>query len=491
MPEKERIHTNGTVAAHSALGLLLSAAADELFPEREFYIEHSFIGGFYCHFGQNSPATRDELNQLSQRIKIYLQDERPIEIIEVDRSLLEERFQLRERGDKLEILGRIRQDPVPASRCRQYLDYRLEPMSTDPEALQDFNLALYDTGFVLRSPAVDADLPEYDSPKLYQIIQQREEWGRALHVNNLYQLNARLVENHDLQLPLLAEALHEKTIAEIADSLAGDFPQRRTVFIAGPSSSGKTTFSKRLAIQVKVIMLDTLTVSMDDYFKDRDEMTPSTDGSLDFESLDAMDVELLTADIRRLLAGETIQRRKYSFRKGRGYYNDETRQLDENAFLAVEGIHGLNPVFPEQLGAETVQRIYVSAITQLNIDNEHRVFSSDNRLIRRLVRDAQFRGYSAEETLSRWPSVRQGEERYIFTHQEQADLMFNSSLIYELCALRPKAEAILQAVPAHSPARAEADRLLMFLGFITPIDEGAVPRTSILREFLGNGAFEY
>ena len=335
------------------------------------------------------------------------------------------------------------------------------------------------------------------------MIQQREEWGRALRVNNLCQLNEHLEGEQGRELVWMAEALHEKTIARIADGLCANHPglpgtgtsgARRVIFISGPSSSGKTTFAKRLAIQLKVNLFDTLAVSMDDYFRDHADMTPLPDspsGRMDFESLDAVDVPRLVSDIQALLAGRSIPRRRFLFKESRGKNTDETLRLGPDTFLIVEGIHGLNPVFPRELGADAVQRIYVSAITQLNVDNEHRVSSSDNRLIRRLVRDAQFRGYSAEETLLNWSNVRLGEERHIFTYQEEADFMFNSSLVYELAVLRQRAEEVLKGVPAASPAYPEARRLLTFLSFVAPIDEGSVPGNSIVREFLGGSAFEY
>jgi len=230
---------------------------------------------------------------------------------------------------------------------------------------------------------------------------------------------------------------------------------------------------------------------MDNYFIDQAQMTPQPDGSIDFESLDALDVERLSDDIMALLGGKQIRRRVYSFKNGRGSDADDPLILPGDAFLLVEGIHGLNPTIAERLGENQLQRIYVSAISQMNIDNEHRVSSSDSRLLRRLVRDHQFRGYNADDTLLRWPSVRLGEERHIFAYQEKADFMFNSSLIYEQAVLRLPAEDVLKGVPPSSPAYAEAQRLLTFLSFVHPVDPDPVPRNSILREFLGGSAFDY
>jgi len=440
------------------------------------------------------------------------------------------RYRERGRNDKLEILQRLGSKVVPAARFRHYLDYRFEPMTTDLSRLRHFSIDPYDHGFLLRFPRL---LPPYtvpplkDSPKLYQVIQQREEWGRALGVNNLCQLNEHLEGEQGRELVWMAEALHEKTIARIADGLCDNNPglpgglalgataspwdspwrlrrgperpgprAKRVIFVSGPSSSGKPTFAKRLAIQLKVNLFDTLAISMDDYFRDHADMTPPPDGqpsqgNLDFESIEALDVPRLIKGIQALLEGQSIPQRRFLFKEGRGKDTDDMLRLGPDTFLIVEGIHGLNPVFPRELGADAVQRIYVSAITQLNMDNEHRVSSSDNRLLRRLVRDAQFRGYSAEETLLHWPEVRLGEERHIFTYQEEADFMFNSSLVYELAVLRPPAAEVLRAVPETSPAYPEARRLLTFLSFVATIDDEAVPGNSIVREFLGGSAFEY
>ncbi len=484
-------------AVHASLGFLLAAAVEELFPDRALYIEHSFVGGYYCHFGVGDPATADDLQVLTRCLDTYCRSETPLELIEVKADDLRMRYKTSGRNDKLEILQRLGSKVVPAARFRHYLDYHFEPMTADLSRLRHFSIDPYDHGFLLRFPSL---LPPYtvpllkDSPKLYQVIQQREKWGRALRVNNLCQLNERLEGEQGRELVWVAEGLHEKTIALIADGLCANHPARRVIFVSGPSSSGKTTFTKRLAIQLKVNLFDALAVFMDDYFRDHADMTPLPDSlscKMDFESLSAMDAPRLVGDIQTLLAGQSIPRRRFFFKEGRGEDTDEMLRLGPETFLIEEGIHGLNPVFPRELGADAVQRIYVSAITQLNVDNEHRVSSSDNRLLRRLVRDAQFRGYSSEETLLRWPEVRLGEEQHIFTHQEQADVMFNSSLVYELAVLRPPAEEVLQAVPETSPAYPEARRLLTFLSFVATINEGAVPDNSILREFLGGSAFEY
>lgn len=492
--QKQPPNAQDPSAAHASLGFLLAAAADELFPDRTLFIEHSFIGGYYCHFHPGGSVSPEDLTALSSRIREYCHGADPLELLDIPRQELESRFRSLNRDDKLEILNRLGHDRVPAARLRQYCDYRFEPMTVHLDQLAQFSLDPYQEGFLLRFPSL---LPPYevpplkDSPKLYQVIQQREEWGSALRVNNLNQLNNILESSGGRELIWVAEGLHEKTIAGIADGLVDGHPAKRVIFIAGPSSSGKTTFTKRLAIQLKVNLFNTLAISMDDYFHDRSEMPKLPDGTLDFEALTTLNIPRLVQDIQSLLEGRPIPRRTFHFKEGIGTATDEQLRLDSDTFLIVEGIHGLNPVFPAQLGADQVQRIYISAITQLNVDNEHRISSSDNRLLRRLVRDAQFRGHDAEATLLQWPKVRLGEERHIFTHQEEADFMFNSALIYELAVLRTKAATVLKSVSKKSPAYPQARRLLTFLSFIAPHDDQSVPPTSILREFLGGSAFEY
>ncbi|MFC1746978.1 uridine kinase [Candidatus Neomarinimicrobiota bacterium] len=480
-------------ATHASLGFLLAAAIEEEIPGQAFFIEYSFIGGYYCHLGAMCPSTADFLERITERVVAYVHGNDRLEFLHVDRSVLQRRFQEQGRDDKLEILIRLNRDPVPAARFRNYMDYRFEPMTEDMRLLRNFSLDPYDQGFVLRFPSM---LPPYemapmhDSPKLFHIIQQRSEWGRALGVMNLRQLNRIVDTNQFRELILVAEGLHEKNIARIADKICAQ-PDRRVIFVSGPSSSGKTTFSKRLPIQLKVNGYATLSLSMDDYFVDKRDMTPQADGTLDFEDITALNVNLLSSHVQTLLQGKSVSNRLYSFKKGKGSFSEEQVSLPKEAFLIIEGLHGLNPVFMDALGRNTIQRIYISAITQLNVDNEHRISSSDNRLIRRLVRDAQFRNYHAEETLQIWPSVRRGEEKHIFAYQEDADFMFNSALIYELSALRPKAEEVLATVPTTSEAYEEAIRLLTFLSFIAPVNLKSIPRTSIIREFLGGSLFHY
>lgn len=492
--KKQPQNAHDPSAGHASLGFLLAAAVDELFPERTLFIEHSFIGGYYCHFGTGDSVTAEDLIALSQRIGEYCRGSDPLELTDIPRRELEAWFKSQNRDDKLEILYRLNRDWVPAAQFHNYRDYRFEPMTVHLDQLARFSLDAYREGFLLRFPGLlpPHDVPPLkDSPKLYQVIKQRERWGRALRVSNLNQLNQVLDADGGRELTWVAEGLHEKTIAGIADELAAGHPDQRVIFIAGPSSSGKTTFAKRLAVQLKVNLFNTLAISIDDYFRDRSDMPKLPDGTLDFEALETVDIPRMVHDIQALLEGQTIARRHFSFRRGVGTDTDEQLQLDPDTFLIVEGIHGLNPVFPAQLGADKVRRIYISAITQLNVDNEHRVSSSDNRLLRRLVRDAQFRGHNAEDTLLQWPKVRLGEEQHIFTYQEEADFMFNSALIYELAALRTKAESVLKSVSKKSPAYPQARRLLTFLSFIAPLDDQLVPPTSILREFLGGSAFEY
>ncbi|MFQ6673974.1 MAG: uridine kinase, partial [Fidelibacterota bacterium] len=288
----------------------------------------------------------------------------------------------------------------------------------------------------------------------------------------------------------VAEGLHEKKISQIADRLCQEFPRKRVIFIAGPSASGKTTFSRRLGIQLKVNGLSTWPVSMDNYYLDHDRIPEGQAGPGDFESVSALDVHLLCDHADRLMDGKPIPERKFDFARGEGHETGNLIVVPQNTFIIFEGIHGLNPLFTRRIGQERLQRIYVSAITQLNVDNEHRVSTSDNRLLRRLVRDEKFRGYSCEETLSRWPSVRLGEDRNIFPYQEDADFMFNSSLAYEIPVLANQAVPLLEEIPENHGEYVTAKRLLTFLSFFAKIRVDPIPGTSILRDFMGGSALE-
>ena len=475
----------------ASLAFFLSTAANELFPERTLFIEHSLSDGYYCHFERKEKISSEDVGRLHKKIADYLQGEGKIRLEKLPKSQLEAHFTSQKRKDKLAILNQWDVDPVPVVRFGQYIDYRIEPVTTEKSTLRNFELRQYDVGFILRF--LGDTFPEgvktfRDAPKLYKIIKEHEVWGDILGVANIGELNDLVTTDKIVEMIWVAEGLHEKKIAQIADGLCREFPEKRVVFIAGPSSSGKTTFSRRLAVQLKVNGFSTRPISMDDYYLDHDKIPADDSGKKDIEKISALDITLLRDHVRSLLDGKEVPERKFDFKSRKGYFTGKTITIPDNTFLLFEGIHGLNPIFAKSLSQESMQRIYISAITQLNVDNEHRVSTSDNRLLRRLVRDQQFRGYPAEVTLAQWDDVRKGEEENIFPFQEDADFMFNSSLLYEIPVLADKVIPLLNKVDKKNPNFPEAQRLLTFLSFFNTILPEHIPETSILREFFGGSA---
>jgi uridine kinase len=357
-----------------------------------------------------------------------------------------------------------------------------------------FDLVPYFDGLLLRYPnsAHSNQLPEViNQRKMFDIVREHRNWLRILNLSNINSVNHLVRAGQAGDLIKVSEALHEKKVAEIADQIAHRAPNVRIVLIAGPSSSGKTSFAKRLEVQLRVAGLQPVALSLDNYFVNRENTPRDTHGEYNFEALEAINIPLFNQHILSLLQGETIQLPTFDFATGQQHYTGPTLQIGPNHIVLIEGIHGLNPKLTPQLPSTTIFRIYVSALTQLSIDSHNRIPSTDHRLIRRIVRDYKYRKYTALETLKRWPSVRSGEEQHIFPFQEEAEVMFNSSLMYELCVLKTAAEPLLREVFPDQPQFAEAKRLLKFLEYFEPIAPTEVPPTSILREFVGGSSFRY
>lgn len=362
--------------------------------------------------------------------------------------------------------------------------------------LQVFDLVPYKEGFLLMGP--DKDDPARPArplaqDKMYRAFTEHLQFNNIVGVRNVGELNRAVQQGHCAELINVAEALHNKYIARIADDITERYAAggARIVLIAGPSSSGKTTTTKRLAIQLMTNLLRPQTISLDDYFVDR-ELTPKDeDGEYDYESLYALDLEQFNADLGDILAGKEVAMPTYNFQTGRREYRGNTVRLDPGSILLIEGIHGLNPELTAHLPEQSKFRLYVSALTTLAIDDHNWVPTTDNRLLRRIVRDSKYRGSTAEQTIRRWPSVRRGEEKWIFPFQENADAMFNSSLLFELGVIKSYAEEVLSRVPRDVPEFGEAYRLRKFLSYFTQIPEANIPSTSLLREFLGGSSFKY
>ncbi len=389
--------------------------------------------------------------------------------------------------DKVQLLRHRRKPYVTLYSLEEHVDYHHGYMVPSTGYLKWFLLTPANSGFTLRFPRRSSPTkisPPEEYPKLLDTFRQYGEWLERLGIENVGALNNAIEAGRGREIILISEALHEQNIVDIARRIAENRQQTRIVLISGPSSSGKTTFSRRLAVQLLALGLSPFALELDSYFVDREKTPLDENRQLNFEALEALNLDMLGDHLTRLIAGENVTLPRYNFKAGR-QETGETVQLSLDQIIILEGIHGLNPrLMPESLSRRAF-RIYGAALTQINLDRHNRVSTADTRLIRRIVRDARERGYSAIQTISRWDSVRRGEERYIFPYQENADVMFNSALVYELSALQPLAEPLLRQVPFGVPEYIEAKRLLAFLEWFLPIDSELIPDNSILREFIG------
>jgi uridine kinase len=360
--------------------------------------------------------------------------------------------------------------------------------------LQVFDLVSYYDGMLLRipNPAKFNELQPYSkNDKLFGVFQEHKDWAEILNVPNVANLNENTLNGTSGDIIKISEALHEKKIAEIANLIYDRRDKVKIVLIAGPSASGKTTFSKRLMVQLAVNGLKPTMISLDDYFVDREKTPKDENGEYDFEAIEAIDVEYFNQQLVQLFNGEIIELPKFNFTAGRKFPSGKKLQLGHNSILVVEGIHGMNPDLIPHIKPENSFRIFLSALTQISIDDQNHISTTDNRMIRRMIRDSKYRNYSAQDTIRRWPSVRAGEDKNIFPYQENADIMFNSALIYELAVLKKYADPLLKSVTESQQEFSESNRLLKFLSYFKTIDELEIPPTSLIREFLGGSSFSY
>ena len=375
--------------------------------------------------------------------------------------------------------------------CGETINYFYGVMPLSTGVIKYFDIMNYEKGFIIvyprrSNPTVVEKIAE--TKKLYTTFDDYDRLHKALNVANVSELNAWVKSGKIADLIRISEALHEKKLANIADMIASD-REKRIVLIAGPSSSGKTTFAQRLGIQLRVNGIEAVTLSMDNYFVNRDENPRDEDGNYDFECLEAIDVKLFNEQLTALLNGEEVSLPTFDFATGTRQYLGNFARLKENQVLVIEGIHGLNEKLTESIPRSKKFKIYISALTALNIDDYNRISTTDSRLLRRMLRDSKYRSHSATATLKMWPSVRRGEEKYIFPYQEEADVMFNSSLVYEIAVLKTYVEPLLADVGRDEPEFSEAKRLYEFLGYFLPIEKDDIPINSIIREFIGGGCF--
>lgn len=474
-----------------SLQFVLIKAVYDIFPEAFVTIEHSLGRGIFGEIHKEEKVREEDILRIKNRMQQIINADIHIEKISVKRKKAIEIFANYSMYDKVRLLNHLNKDTVSLYKMDDRYDYFYGPMAYSTGILKLFDLIYYNTGFILRFPTQEAInvIPPYEGySKLAKIFYETEQWGKILHVGDVGALNDK-VENGDIiNMVRVAEALHEKKIANIADKIH-EREKVKIVLIAGPSSSGKTTFSRRLGIQLRVNGLMPIPISLDDYFVDRDKTPRDENGEYDFESIEALDLKLFNEHLNRLLKGEEVEIPTFNFKVGKREWLGNTLKVPNNGILVVEGIHGLNEKLTSTIPKENKFKIYISALTQLNIDNHNRIATTDVRKIRRIVRDYLSRGYAAEETLAMWPSIKRGEEKNIFVFQEEADIMFNSTLVYELCILKKYALEQLSSVKSSSSVYYEALRLRSFLKFFKDLDGKYVPDNSILREFIGGSCF--
>lgn len=480
-----------------SLCFLLGKAVYDLYPDAVFSIEHSFGLGLYCSFYEkpdNGGITPDRVKKIASRMKELVEAGLTVERRKVAYAEAVEAFAVAAQQDKLSLLAHRNPPHIVLHWCDGFSDLAHGPLVHNTSVLDRFELIPYKPGFVLHLPdrnEPDTIPPFEDQPHLFSIFKEHKQWGRILGVNTAGRLNEITGAGRTGEFIRINEALHEKKIAVIADQISAQRNRIRIILIAGPSSSGKTTFAKRLSIQLMVNGIRPVTLSTDDYFVGPERNPVDENGKPDFEHIKAVDLELFNKHLLDLVEGRTIDVPTFNFAGKKREYNGRTLRIENDQVVIIEGIHGLNPQLTEFVPQEAEFRIYISALTQLSLDSNNRISTTDNRLMRRIVRDHQFRGHSALDSLKLWPGVRHGEKKWIFPFQKEADATFNSALDYELAVLRPYVEPLLGEIKPDQPEYAEASRLNEFLLNFRPASSEYVPHNSILREYIGGSEFEY
>ncbi|HRZ63697.1 MAG TPA: nucleoside kinase [Spirochaetia bacterium] len=486
--------SQGATTYRRSLCFLLAIAARELDAGRRLVAGMSIGTGFYHFFDDDKGMGEDEVLRLEARMRELVERDSPISVEWRSWADAVEYFRRSSQPDTLLLLEHLNDAIIPLNECAGFRDLHVAPLVPSTGVLKTFELRPYRGGLLLRYPhkeEPDKIRPFEDDPVLYSIAKETRERSRVLGVSSVGALNRVNGSKGIKDYIQVAEALQNKKIAGIADQVAARSGSVKVVLIAGPSSSGKTTTCKKLSIQLKVMGFDPVAISLDDYFVDRERTPRDESGEYDFECLEALDVEYLNDQLVSLFEGGEIELPLFDFKSGSRRASGRKLRLGERSLLVMEGIHGLNDRLTPRIPRESKFKVYVSALTQLNLDDHNRVSTTDNRLLRRMVRDYNFRGHSAQATLKMWPSVGRGERRHIFPFQNSADAAFNSALDYELGVLKIYAEPLLRTVKPTAAEYSEARRLQAFLDAFAPIPAQSVPRDSILREFIGDSEFKY
>lgn len=478
-----------------SLIFVLFVAVSKLFPKKTLRAEYFISNGIFCRIvNKEIILTPEIIGQLKEAMQEIIANDIPIVREEMPTEEAVRIFRkrgLKDKADLMETRGKLF---TSLYYLNDLPDYFYGTLAPGTGCLKTFGLIPYKDGMLLQLPDRSQPqqiLPVLPQDKLYQVFSEYKRWGKILEVTDIGHLNKVVEMKYSGPMIKISEALHEKKISQIADKIKARHKKVKVILISGPSSSGKTTFGKRLAIQLLVNGIKPINLSLDNYFVNREDTPKDEKGEYDYESIDALDIDTFTQNIQCLLKGEEVNIPKFSFETGQRYYDGEKMKMTRNNVIIVEGIHGLNPKLTRLLPAESLFKIFVSALTSISIDNHNLINPTDNRLLRRMVRDYKYRNYSALDTLKRWESVLLGEQKHIIPYQEEADAIFNSALIYELGALKTQAEPLLREVTQQHPEHSKALRLLKFFSYIRAVPTREVPPTSIIREFLGGSSFKY
>ncbi len=480
-----------------SLCFVLCKAVEELYPQGSIMLEHPVSKGYYCRMNLDRPIGLDDVQRIKQRMKEIIAEDIPFKRYECHTEEVVELFRQKGMMDKVKLLETSGNLYSYYYTLGDTVDYYYGSLLPSTGYIHLFGLEKYYDGLLLQVPNRQQpdELEEMiKQEKMLDVFKEHRRWNQILGIGNVGDFNEACNQGHATQLINVSEALQEKRISQIADEIFHRKEQGqplKLILISGPSSSGKTTFSKRLSVQLMANGIRPYPVSLDDYFVNREQTPRDANGDYDYESLYALDLDFFNQQLQSLLNGEEVELPRFNFTTGKREMSGTRLKIDENMILILEGIHALNPELTAHLPVESKFKIYVSALTTILLDNHNYIPTTDNRLLRRIIRDFKYRGYSAEETISRWPSVRAGEDKWIFPYQENADVMFNSALLFELAVIKDYAEPILRKVPNNRPEYSEAYRLRKFLEYFVPLQDKELPPTSLLREFLGGSSFRY